>query len=263
MIDQSGSMTEKLSTGKSKAKEVADSVNKILQGLIIRCSKSEGIRDYFFIGMIGYGQGGGVVSAFDGNLRGKELVPISEVAQNPLEVQEREISIDDGNGNVSNQMVKFPIWLNPIADQQTPMTEAFRMTNKIVTNWLSQNPNCYPPVVIHITDGASTDGDPSQEMHSLMNQSSADGNVLLLNVHLSSEGKGTVISFPSNSEGLPDDYARLLFSNSSVLIPRMLDIAKEEQGMNLSAGARGFVFNGGLDLLVAALEIGTRAGNLR
>lgn len=263
VIDQSGSMVDVIANGKSKANVVADSVNKILQSLVIRCSKSEGIRDYFYVGIIGYGQDGGVASAFEGNLKGKELVPVSEVAQNPLEVQEREISVDDGNGGTTNQRVKFPIWLNPIADQQTPMKEAFGLVNKIMANWFNQNPNCFPPIVIHITDGESTDGDPSPEMRSLMNQSSADGNVLLFNVHLSSGGHTTSIFFPSSPEGLPDDYAKMLFSNSSVLIPSMVGIAREDHGVNLSAGARGFVFNGDLASLVMALDIGTRASNLR
>jgi len=263
VIDQSGSMADSLASGKSKANMVADSVNRILQSLVIRCSKSEGIRDYFFAGIIGYGQGGGVVSAFEGSLSGKELVPISEIAQNPLEILEKEISVDDGSGGTTNQRVKFPIWLNPIADQQTPMREAFGLANKIVTNWLNQNHNCFPPIVIHITDGESTDGDPSQEMKALMSQTSADGNVLLFNVHLSSGGHTNVISFPGNQEGLPDDYAKMLFSNSSALIPNMIGIAKEDHGINLSAGARGFVFNGDLSSLVTALDIGTRASNPR
>ena len=256
-------MVDSLPNGKSKASNVADTINRFLQNLVIKCSKSEGVRDYFYVGMIGYGQDNKVITAFEGDLRGKELVPISEIALHPLEIEEREQKVDDGNGGTVMQRIKFPIWLNPIADGSTPMNEAFGLVNKIITNWLSQNPNSFPPVIIHITDGESTDGDPSSAMTSLMNQVSNDGNTLLFNLHLSSGGHPTPILFPGNSEGLPDQYAKLLYQNSSPLTPNMLAVAKEEYGMGSLNNARGFVFNGDMTSIIAALDIGTRPSNLR
>jgi hypothetical protein len=54
---------------------------------IIKCAKSEGVRDYFHIGVIGYGES--VESAFSGPLAGKDLVSISEVANFPARIEER------------------------------------------------------------------------------------------------------------------------------------------------------------------------------
>jgi len=263
VVDQSGSMLDDLPNGKSKASNVADTVNRFLQNLVIKCSKSEGIHDYFYVGVIGYGQDGKVTSSFEGNLAGKELVPISEIAYNPLEVQERDLNVKDSAGNSVIQKVKFPIWFNPIADGATPMKEAFIMVNKIIANWLSQNPNSFPPIVIHITDGESTDGDPSGEMKQLINQTSKDGNTLLFNLHLSSASKSKPIFFPDNNETLPDQYAKMLFNNSSLLTPSMLVIAKEEYNINPSNNARGFVFNGDINSIITALDIGTRPSNLK
>lgn len=263
VIDQSGSMVQSLPNGKSKASNVADSINRFLQNLVIKCSKSEGIRDYFYVGVIGYGQDNKVISAFDGDLRGKELVPVSEIAYHPLEIQEREQKIEDSTGNTVSQRVKFPIWFNPIADGATPMKEAFSLVNKIITNWLGQNANCFPPVIVHITDGESTDGDPTAEMKQLMGQASADGNVLLFNLHLSSTGHPNPIFFPNNSETLPDNYAKMLFENSSNLTPSMLSVAKEEHGINLEGNSKGFVFNGDMTSIITALDIGTRPSNLK
>ena len=47
VVDQSGSMADKMSSGRSKAEFVADALNRTLVNLVTRCSKSEGVRDYF------------------------------------------------------------------------------------------------------------------------------------------------------------------------------------------------------------------------
>ena len=67
VVDQSGSMSDKMSSGRSKAEFVADALNRTLMNLITRCTKSEGVRDYFEIGVLGYG-GQGVSNGFSGPL---------------------------------------------------------------------------------------------------------------------------------------------------------------------------------------------------
>ena len=49
LIDQSGSMADPFGGpgGKRKADGVADVVNRLLQNLVIKCAKSEGVRDYY------------------------------------------------------------------------------------------------------------------------------------------------------------------------------------------------------------------------
>ena len=59
-----------------------------------------------------------------------------------------------------------------------------------------------------------------------------------------------------------DEYAKLLFHTASELTPFMTSIA-HEQGLNPEPGARGFVFNGDLALVIQSLDIGTRPSNLR
>src|SRR5436190_9722124 len=83
LIDQSSSMAEPFGgqADKPKAQGVADGINRLLQNLILKCAKSDGIRDYFHVGVIGYG--GRVAWALSGPLSGHKLVPISLVANNP------------------------------------------------------------------------------------------------------------------------------------------------------------------------------------
>jgi hypothetical protein len=88
LIDQSGSMEEKLDTGQSKADFVADVLNKTIYQLIIRCTRADGVRNYFDIGVLAYG-GNGVSSGFGGELHGSHIHPISSIEAKPLRIEER------------------------------------------------------------------------------------------------------------------------------------------------------------------------------
>ena len=53
-IDRSGSMAELMPHGQSKAQCVSDVMNRIFTELILKCTGSKGIRQYFDLGVIGY-----------------------------------------------------------------------------------------------------------------------------------------------------------------------------------------------------------------
>src|SRR5580700_3015820 len=89
VIDQSGSMNEKMSTGKSKADFVADVLNKTIYTLVTNCTKADGVRNYFDIGVIGYG-GNGVGAGLGGALAGLVIHPITAIANSPLRVEDRD-----------------------------------------------------------------------------------------------------------------------------------------------------------------------------
>ena len=262
VIDKSGSMGDNFSNPpKPKAQGVSDAINKLLSNLVIKCAKSEGVRDYYYVGVLGYGKD--IAPAFSGAIAGKDLVSISEIANNPARIEERVKKVDDGAGGLVDQTIKFPIWFDPTANGGTPMTQAFQQAYQIIDNWIKQHPDCFPPTVIHITDGESTDGNPSNEMQNLTNLASSDGNVLLFNLHLSDNPNARTVEFPSNTEVLPDQYSEMLFKAASKLTPFMVDIAKKEYNLNVSENSKGFVLNGDLALIITALEIGTRPSNLR
>ena len=237
LIDQSASMAEPFAagTGQTKAGGTADAINRLLQELSIKCAKEGGVRDYFHVAVIGYGAR--VAPAFSGKLKGRELVPIGEVATSPARIDQRVRREDDGAGGLLERTVKFPVWFEPMAEGGTPMTAALTRVRGVVQAWLSRHPGCFPPIVINITDGESTDGDPSTVAEEIRLQTSADGPVLLLNAHLSSEG-GRSISFPDSDAGLPNDHARLLFRMSSFL-PRYMQEILADDGRRTSDGPGG------------------------
>jgi hypothetical protein len=245
---------------KAKSEMVADVVNRLLQNLILKCAKSEGVRDYFHVGVLGYGNLG-VGSAFMGSLRDRDLVALSEVANSPLRVEERIKMTDDGAGGLIQRNVKFPTWFDPTADGGTPMCEALGRASSILENWLQEHNSSFPPTVINITDGEATDGDPTEKAQTLKGLQNIDGNVLLYNIHLSSI-KGSPIEFPDDENNLPDDYARLLFQMSSIL-PQNTRALAQNEGYRVSENTRGFSFNADAVALIRFLDIGTRPSNLR
>ena len=257
LLDQSSSMAAPFGDdgGQTKAEAVALALNNLLRNLILTCSKSEGIRDYFDVGVIGYGRYVG--PAWGGALAGRELAPISEVASSVLRMTERRVEVAPGEW----ESVPAPVWVEPRAEGSTLMCGALEYAYQVLSLWLGRNPVSFPPVVVHITDGEATDGDPAPYFDALAGLGTQNGRVTLFNVHLSSRRGARAVSFPDAPDGLPDAYARLLFERASVLTPFMRSVAWEN-GLPLTESARAFVLNADPTLLVLALEIGTRPGRL-
>ncbi len=286
LIDQSGSMQDVMdptniqaidkprvvdgrtythtASGRTKAQGVADAINRLLQNLVIKCAKSEGVRDYYEVGVLGYGGDSSASRAgpaFSGSLAGRELVTISDIANNPARIDERSRKVDDGAGGLIEQKIKFPIWFDPVASGGTPMSHAMTKAQTILTDWVSRNPESFPPIVINITDGEWTDADPTPAVDSIKAIATNDGNVLIFNIHISST-QAAAIEFPDDESSLADQYAKFLFRISSPLPSYMQAIARQE-GLRVSELSRGFAFNADMVALIRFIDIGTRPSNLR
>lgn len=261
LIDQSGSMDDAwgVDSGKRKCDAVADAINRLLSTLVLRCAKGEDVRDYFQVGVIAYG--GTVRSGFGGVLANRQFVPISEIADNPLRVEQRTRKEDDGAGGLLERTVRFPVWFEPNANGNTPMTAAIEETAKAVRAWCELYPLSYPPAIINISDGEPTDGSPLFAAEQLKQIRTNDGNVMLFNIHISGLSKRPT-EFPDTQVGLPDEFAQRLFEMSSQLPPRLVEEARRE-GFAVTNNSRGFAFNADLRSLVQFLDIGTRTSELR
>jgi hypothetical protein len=262
LIDQSGSMEDPFAGSDSKRRKadlLADAINRLLQNLVIKCAKEDGIRDYFSVGVIGYGDKVG--PALAGQLAGREIAPISDIGNMPARIEERKKKVEDGAGGLIEQTIRFPIWFDPVCHGATPMCQAFTLAHDVLARWLAQHPDSFPPIVINITDGEATDGDPSSAADALRKLATSDGNVLLFNVQLSAM-EAAPIEFPAQPDQLPDKHARLMFELSSALTPYMRAVAQQE-GYSVGEGSRGFVFNADMVSVIKFLDIGTRPSNLR
>src|SRR3954464_11635870 len=108
LVDHSSSMDGPFGgqPGKKKSEGVADAINRLLQNLVLKCAKADGGRDYFHVGGVGYGEGVG--PKLGGTGAQQPLAPISDVANNPLRLEERKRMTDDGAGGLVAQAVRFP-----------------------------------------------------------------------------------------------------------------------------------------------------------
>ncbi|HET6205017.1 MAG TPA: VWA domain-containing protein [Planctomycetota bacterium] len=260
VIDQSGSMKDKMASGATKADFVADVLNKTLANLIIRSTKSDGVRNYFEVGVLVYG-GKGVKPGFGEELSETLLQPLADVAANPLRVEERTKKVDDGAGGLVEQPIKFPVWFEPTSAGGTPVCEALRQTAASLVAWCDEHPNSYPPTVLHVTDGESTDGDPEEIGRQLQEIATSDGNVLVFNLHIDTS-EGTGLMFPSDETSLPDANARRLFRMSS-LLPEHLVKGAVQAGYSATHDSRFFGYKAGTEGIVDFFDIGTRASELR
>lgn len=255
VIDQSGSMDEKTEGGRSKAQFVADVLNKTFYTLGTNCSKADGIRNYFDVGVIAY-SGSGVATGFGGTLSEGLIHSIAAISENPVRIEERAKKIDDGAGGIIEQKTKFPIWFDPTHSGGTPMRGALTKTLEVMADWCDAHLDSYPPTILHVTDGQSSDGSPEEVAHGLRQISTHDGPCLLFNLHVTIR-EGQEILFPTSEAGLADEYSRMLFRMSSPL-PRHLAKFAGGKGYSITDGSRGFIFNGDPKCIVDFFEIGTR-----
>ncbi|MCL4335070.1 MAG: VWA domain-containing protein [Candidatus Thermoplasmatota archaeon] len=251
LIDQSRSMSHKIGGGvRSKAEEAADAVNNNLNEIVNRCTKSDGVRNYFDVGIIGYGAKRDTAISL---LKDATILPISDLESRILTVEKRKQQIEGEEIEYD-----FPIWFNPVAASDTPMVKAISMAKDWISQWIDSHKESFPPIVINITDGEATDGDPVEAMNDLRSLSTEDGYVLTWNCHLSG-ATVTPVLFPNSETSLPEEkYAKQMFQMSSQLPEAMLAIAREEY-KDIERGARGYVFNAQLEDLIKLLDIGTRA----
>lgn len=251
--------------GRTKSSVVADVINRFLMNLVLRCTREDGVRDYFDIGVIGYSGNGSstkVASVFTGNLSDRDLVSISEIAKNPSRIEEKVKKVEDGAGGLVNQKTRFPIWLEPYAYGGTPMTKALKEAHNKLEIWVANHQASFPPIVINITDGEWSDEDPDNTASELTSLHTEDGNVLLFNVHITATG-GEPVLYPSSENELTDQFAKRLFNISSTLPAQIVSAAKL-QGYKATEVSKGLVYQADLVELIQFIDIGTStSSNLR
>jgi|JFJP01.1.fsa_nt_gi uncharacterized protein YegL len=259
LVDHSSSMASPIMGVPENPKKsvfVADALNKTIQSLIVSASKDMDVRRYYQVGVIGYGSQ--VTSALGGALKDQDLVWIDDLYMNPLRIEDRIKKESDGVGGFLEVKMKLPVWVDPVSRGQTPMCQALERSRDILSAWVAQYPDSYPPTVINLTDGESNDGDPRKPAAELTSLATNDGNVVLLTVHSSSREYAQQIFFPDDLARLPDHFSKTMFQLSSVLPPAMLRTAAELLNSPLNENAHGFVYNADIAGIVQALEIGTR-----
>ena len=152
--------------------------------------------------------------------------------------------------------IKFPVWFDPRARGNTSMCAGLNTAVEVLHTWCSAHPRCFPPTVLHVTDGHPTDGNPEPIADQLKSVTTDDGCCLLFNLHVD-VGGGAPLVFPMQDTALRDRYGKTLYRMSSVLPPYALQAARSK-GYHAREGARAFVFNASIEAIADFFDIGTR-----
>lgn len=246
----------------SKSEAVSRIVNNLLSELENRSRREDGIRDYFDIAIFGY-HGDSVVSLIPAAGNGYFLSSgkLGAAVRNRMELK-RERILPDGTTAIS--VLEQKVWIEVEAKDRTPMYAALVKAYAGAKSWCN-NPahrESYPPTVFNITDGEASDGtreellDIAEKIKSL---STEDGNVLLVNIHISAGDSSKPVIFPSDESMIPaGKYAKLLYDMSSKLPESYL----ETMGASGDRACRAAGFNAGMTDLVNMMNIGTVSLNI-
>lgn len=250
LLDRSGSMAEHIDfNGReaSKAEALAEVANRLVFELLCRARRGDRVKDYFDLALLGY-SGDEIVPLF-GDCRG--FIPITEFAE-----------------RADSAPFELPQWIVPAAEGQTPMIEALREACELVGKWCScpENVESYQPTVFNITDGEASDGDEAdlrEAAERLRRISTADGNVLLVNIHLAGTPTQRSIVFPASGEELGDNfYGRLLYECSSVMPANYASAIAALRGDRIVGEYRGMSYNAAIGEVIAMMNIGSISLNV-
>ena len=245
LVDQSWSMSGNYGTG-TKIEVATLAVNGILSELVAACQAGDVIKDRCRVSVISYGER--VECVVDGM--------ISEVASSVVKVKRVTRSISDGAGGVVEVEMQIPIWVQPAADNGTPMHLAFKHASEIVQRWCAEPPDGFPPIVINVTDGEANYPDLTAEAaKTVTKHHTTDGSVLLFNIHIA-DNMHTVTLPHSTVQLVGDNFAEFLFDISSVL-PEPLHEAAKTADFSIEHNARCFTYNADPVTMIKILNFGS------
>lgn len=221
-IDCSGSMAEPIrfrGRPTTKAEAVASVANGLLFELIERARRSDGVRNYYDIAVLGYSGDDEVSSLLPGD---RDTLSVTELAAVRPDIRRETVECRLPDGGIALRELPVPVWIEPRAAGQTPMCEALRRIRDLAAAWCADpsHAESFPPIVFNITDGEATDCDEEEPRY-------------------------------------PNRYAALLYDCSSVM-PAVFDEAiRAAKGPGAVPPFRGVSYNASADELVAMLNIGS------
>lgn len=262
-IDGSGSMAEQLQfQGRriSKAEAVAAITNNLLFELIERARRSDGIRDYYDLAVIGYGGDDAVEPLLRDELH---WMPVARLAATAAPAGRTTVEFRLPDGRSSLREIPAPNWIEPRAAGQTPMYEALLTARDLVSEWVMRPENAasFPPVVFNITDGEATDAD-DDDLRAVCDQikdlRTADGHVLLIHIHIAAGEGIRPLLFPQAGEAdYANRYASLLYDCSSQMPALFDDAIRAAKGPGAMPPFRGMSYNASTAELISCLNIGS------
>lgn len=264
LVDHSVSMkkmTKLYGEDMTMAEAAARIVNNQINELVLRCVKMSDTRHYYDIAVVGYGVE--AYSGWQGELEGRDFVSPEELKNHPFTkiVTRKEVRTRNG---VQVKELEQVQWVSARHDGSwTHYHEAFDYAKKLLDDWMEEHhdKDCYPPTIIHITDGEfnhATKEEIMQKANELKSMFTNDGNVILFNIHFSANSDANSVACPIDKSELNGNvYAETLYDMSSLLPERYnQDIARclndNRSGRHVAMGV-----NADATTLIKLMDIGT------
>ncbi len=264
IVDQSVSMqrtTTLLGEEMTMSEAAARIVNQQINELVLRCIKSNEVRHYYDIAVIGYGEN--VYSGWNGDLENRTFVSPEELRNHPYKKITVREEKKTRKGPVIKEVEKVQ-WMEARHDGHwTHVHKAFDRAHELLDVWMRDHheKDCYPPTIIHITDGVfngATKEHVLQQANELKSMFTNDGNVILFNIHFAASKSAEEVICPIEKDELRGDmFAETLFEMSSLLPLRYNDdIARnlhdDRPGRHVAMGV-----NADATSLIKLMDIGT------
>lgn len=264
LVDHSVSMkkhTNLFGEDMTMAEAAARIVNRQINELVLRCIKSNEVRHYYDIAVIGYGTD--AYSGWKGELEGRDFVTPEELRDHPFKKIITREEKRTRKGTMIKEVEKVQ-WVEAQHDGSwTKLHEAFARAKSLLNQWMEQHKekDCYPPTIINITDGEFNGASKEtvlQQANELKSMFTNDGNVILFNIHFTASKSSEEVVCPIDKSELGGDrYAETLFQMSSLLPERYnADIEKYlndgRQGRHVAMGV-----NADATTLIKLMDIGT------
>ena len=265
LIDQSISMSRKLNY-RGEYITLADAVSRIVNNqineLVLRCIKTNEVRHYYDIAVIGYGDDANY--GWKGTLAGRDFVSPEELKNNPF----KKITVKEEKRTrkgVEVKEVEKVQWIEPVAaGKYTRGDKAFTMAKNLLDKWMKEHhdKDCYPPTIINITDGALNGiVNPREVNTQLANELKAlftnDGNVLLWNIHITPDSKEQLVFPISKTELNNDKYSEWMYDMSSLLPSRYNVPIGDLRGDAENTRHVAMATNTDMSTLIQLMDIGT------
>ena len=249
LIDESAAMAtvvdDVVASGQRAVKTNAERVATALNSLLGQLSRGPD----FDVAMVGYQTDAAdqirVGSRWGGALAGRDFVTTGELAAAPLrmETRTRKMPAPDGIGPPREETVEFPVWYAPALGVKSPQIAAYQYCRDLLTRWAAESgSDVGTPLVIHITAGASGDGNPQRAVDELLQLSTPGGPPLLLMAHLAPSREAATLLYPSSHVYLTLGSARDLFRRVSPLPAHLLTVLKDAK-VPVNPAARGLIYN--------------------
>ena len=236
-------------------------VNRQINELVLRCIKSNEVRHYYDIAVIGYGEE--AYSGWNGTLRGRDFVSPEVLRDNPYQKIITREQKRTRKGVVLKEVEKVQWITAKHTGRRTHLHEALAKAQRLLDEWMKEHhdKDCYPPTIINITDGVfngTTRNRLMQQTNEIKSMFTNDGNVILFNIHITASKSAEEVVCPIDKQELQGNkYAELLFEISSLLPIRYnADIKKflndNWQGRHVAMG-----INVDATTLIKLMDIGT------